>query len=439
MAPATDEKKKLEPKAELAEVGPCKLKVRVEVEAPKVHEKIEEKYRELGQTAELPGFRKGHAPRALLERKYGKAVLEDLKFELLNSSFEEVKEAKQLEPLGEPDIDVEKVEIRDGAPLVYEITVEVKPKVEVKRYAGLTVKKIEPAVTDADLDEELKNLREERAELVPHDGPAEKEDQVICDFELRVDGAVKQKIENNALVLNERISFHGAQLPDFHKAIVGKKAGDAVEYPITLPADHPDKTLAGKQGTIAAKLKSVKRRRLPELDAAFAKSFDMDSIEELKEDLRKHLLRQKEREGRRAQAEQILEQIVKENDFPLPEGLVDANTREAEARLRTELLMRGAKEEEVEEAIRRHTAESREAMIRNLKERFVLEHIAQKEKIYVTEEEIDDRIQAMASQTGRHPHEMRAYLEEHELLAPLRRSLREEAVRELLLSKATVE
>lgn len=439
MAPATEEKKKLDPKADISEVGPCKLKVRVEVEAPKVHERVEEKYRELAQSAELPGFRKGHAPRALLERKYGKAVLEDLKFELLNASFEEVKESKQLEPLGEPDIDVEKVELRDGAPLVYEITVEVKPKIEVKRYAGLTVKKVEPAITDADLDEELKDLREERAELVPHDGPAEMEDQVICDFELRVDGAVKQQVENNALLLNERISFHGAELPEFHKALAGKKQGETVEYPLTLPDDHPDKTLAGKKGTITAKIKSVKRRRLPDLDAAFAKTFDMDSIDELKEDLRKHLLRQKEREGRAAQAEQILEQILKENDFPLPEGLVAANTREAEARLRTQLLMRGAKEEEIEEALKKHAGESREAMIRNLKERFILEHVAQKEKIFVTEEEIDERIQAMASQAGRHPHEMRAYLEEHEMLAPLRRSMREEAAREFLISKAKVE
>jgi trigger factor len=439
MAPATEEKKKLEPKAEIAEVGPCKLKVRVEVEAAKVHERVEDKFRELAQTAELPGFRKGHAPRPILERKFGKALLEDLKFELLNSSFEEVKETHSLDPLGEPDIDVEKVEVKDNAPFAYEVTIEVKPKIEVKNYVGLKVKKSEAAVADAEIDEELRHLREERAELVPVDGPAAEGDQVICDFELRVDGAVKQQIENNALVLNEGISFHGTALPDFHKAIVGKKAGDTVEYPLSVADDHPDASIAGKKGTITAKIKAVKRRRLPEMDAAFAKTFDMDTVDELKDELRKQILRRKERESRSAQSAQILDQILKENDFPLPEGLVTASTKEAQDRARTQLLMRGAKEEEIEEAIKKHTEASREAMMRNLKERFVLEHVAQKEKIFVTEDEVDARIQAMAGQSGRHPHEMRAWLEEQELIAPLRRSMREEAAREFLISKATVE
>src|SRR5688572_14004122 len=143
MAAATDEKKKLEPKADISEVGPCKLK-----------------------------FREGHAPRPLLEKKFGKAVLDDLKFDLLTHSYEEVKESGQVEPLGEPDVDVEKVEVKDNAPFVYEFTVEVKPKVALKSYTGHKVKKAEAAVSDADLEQELTELREEHAQLVPMDGPA---------------------------------------------------------------------------------------------------------------------------------------------------------------------------------------------------------------------------------------------------------------------------
>jgi len=121
MAPATEEKKKLNPKAETKDVGPCKLEITVTLEAGVVKEQIEAKYKELAEQAEIPGFRKGHAPRPLLERKFGKGVLEDLKFELLNSSFEEVKEAQKLEPLGEPEIDVEKLEVKDGAPFAFTV------------------------------------------------------------------------------------------------------------------------------------------------------------------------------------------------------------------------------------------------------------------------------------------------------------------------------
>ncbi len=439
MAAATEEKKKLEPKAEIVEVGPCKLKIRVEVTAAKVHERVEDEYKKLAQTAELPGFRKGHAPRPILERKFGKALLEDLKFDLLSTSFEEVKESSKLEPLGEPDIDVEKIEVKDNAPFAYDVTIEVKPKIEVKNYAGLKVKKVEAAVTEAEIDDHLKELREEHAELTPTDDTAAEGDQVIGDFELRVESDVKDKVENVALFLNDKISFHGVELPEFHKALSGKKAGDTVDYPLMLADDYRDKALAGKKAQLIAKIKAVKRRRFPELDAAFAKTFDLDSIDELKEDLRKHLGREKEREARSAQAAQILDQILKENDFPLPEGLIEVSTKEAQDRARSQLLMSGADEREVEESVTKHGAESRDAMIRHLKERFVLEEIARREKVFVTEDDVDARIQSMAGQAGRHPHEMRAALEEREMLAPLRRSMREEKVKEFLLSKAVIE
>ena len=439
MAPATEEKKKLEPTAEIAEVGPCKLKIKVEVSAAKVHERVEDEYKKLSQTAELPGFRKGHAPRPILERKFGKALLEDLKFDVLSGSFEEVKEEKHLEPLGEPEIDVEKVELKDNAPFTYEVTIEVKPKIEVKNYTGLKVKKVEAEVTDADVETHLKDLREEHAELVPVEDAAAEGDQAIGDFELVTDAGVKDKAENVALFLNDKIAFHGVELPEFHKALAGKKAGDTVDYPLMLADDYADKALAGKKAKISAKIKAVKRRRLPELDAAFAKTFDMDSIDELKDDLRKHLKREKEREASSAQVREALDQILKENDFPLPEGLIAASTKEAEERARTELLMRGAAEDQVEDAVSKHQAESRDAMIRHLRERFVLEEIARKEKIFVTEDDVDARLQAMAGQAGRHPHEIRSMLEEREMMSSLRRSMREEKVREFLLSKATIE
>lgn len=439
MAPATEEKKKLEPKTDIAEVGPCKLKVRVEVAAARVHERIEDEYKKLAQSAELPGFRKGHAPRPILERKFGKALLDDLKFDLLTTSFEEVKETSKLEPLGEPDIDVEKVEVKDNTPFTYEVTIEVKPKIEIKNYSGLKVKKAEASVTDADLEQQLKDLREEHAELVPTDEPAAEGDQVIGDFDLRVGDESKEKAENVALFLNPKISFHGVELPEFHKALAGKKAGDAIEYPLMLADDHPDKKLAGQKALITAKIKSVKRRSLPELNEAFAKTFDLDSVDELKDDLRKQLLRQKEREAQSAQVTQILDQILKENDFPLPEGLIETSTIQARERAKSDLLMRGAQEEEVDEAMTKHEAESREAMVRNLKERFVIEEIARREKIFVTEDDVDARIQSMAGQMGRHPHELRSMLEAQEMIAPLRRSMREEKVREFLLSKAVVE
>ncbi len=440
MSDATEaEEAKLEPKVEAAEVGPCKLKLTIEVAVDKVRARIEEKYKELNDGMALPGFRKGHAPRHILERKFGKQIVDEVKFNLLSKSFEEAKEAKDLEPLGDPDLKVDAIELKEGAPFKYDVTIEVRPQLALKTYAGVSVKRVAAAVTDADLEAQMRELQDSRAEWLPVEGASAAEDQVIADFELIVDGKAVDKTENNAIVLNADISFYGMALADFHKTLCEKLAGTRAEYSITLPATWADKAAAGKPATIATTIKGIKRRKLPPVDAEFAKSFDMDSVDELKEHWKKRLEREKEKESRHEMADEVVAAILKENEFPLPEGLIKAGTEEATLRARTQLMMRGASEEEAEAAAKKAAEESREAVVRSIRERFVLEHIAQKEKIYVTEDQVEERIQRLASQTGKWPHEMRAYLEEQGLMSQLRRGMREEAVREFLLSKAKVE
>lgn len=435
---AEAEEKKLEPSCTSTEVGPCRLKLAIEVAADKVKESIEKKYKDLNDSMALPGFRKGHAPRNLLERKFGKQILEEVKYDLLRRSYDEVKEAKKLEPLGEPDLDADKIEVKDGSTFAYEVTIEVRPQIAVKTYTGLKVKRPALKVTDADLEVQLKELRESRAEWIPAEGTAREDDQIVADFELVVDGKTIDKSENNALVLDEDISFYGMALSDYHKAIVGATVGAKVDYPIQLPDPWADKALAGKKGRIVCAVKSIKRRRLPEIDADFAKAFDMDSVDELKEHWRKRLEREQEKEARSRMADQILETLIRENPFPLPQGLVKAGTEEALTRLKTQLLMKGASEEEAGKAAEKAASESKESIERSIRERFVLEHVAQKEKIFVTEDQIEERIQQLASQSGKWPHEMRAWLEEQGLMTPMRRHMREEAVREFLISKAEI-
>src|SRR5688572_22121052 len=156
-----EEERKLEPKVEMSDVGPCKIKLRIEIAAERVHDEIEHKYEELNESVALPGFRKGKAPRAILEKKFGKAMLEDLKFELLNRSFEEAKEEKSLEPVGNPDFtDPEKLAIEVDKPFVYELSIETRPKVEVKAYEGLKITKPKVTADDKDVEAVLKGYQE---------------------------------------------------------------------------------------------------------------------------------------------------------------------------------------------------------------------------------------------------------------------------------------
>jgi trigger factor len=437
-----EEEKKLEPKSEIQEVGPCRHKLRVEITADKVKERIEHKYHELAESVELPGFRKGHAPRNVLERKFGKALLDDLKFELLSASFEEIKEEKKLEPVGEPDVaEVEKLAVEAGKPFAYEVTIEVRPTIELKNYEGLKVARPPMEVEEKDIEAVLKSFLDAKAELVPvEEGGALENDQMIADFTLVVDGKEIEKGENSALFLNDDISFYGLRLNDFYKAVLGKKAGETVEYPTKLPEDFASKELAGKDALIRTSVKAVKRKKLPALDTEFAKKhFDMDSLDELREDVKKRISREKETRARAVMGERLVEELVKLNPFPMPEGLIAAGTEEALQRAHLNLAQKGVPDEEIHKVLEKDKGESRENMEKALRAHFILEHLAQKEKIFVVEDAVEERVAQIASQYGKWPHEMRAYLEENGLLAQLRRNMREDLVKEFLLSKAVIE
>lgn len=439
-APTEEEQKKLEPKATIEEIGPCKIRIKIEIAAEKIKERIDDKYRELNETVSLPGFRKGHAPRSLLERKFGKEVVENVKYDVVSGSFDEVKEEKKLEPVGEPQLEVEKIAVEEGKPVAFEVVMEVRPNFELKDYTGVQVKKEKIEVADSEIDDAIRGFQEARAELVPaEDGTAKADDQVICDLEILTEGRSVKKEENAAFFLTDKLAFFGANLPDFAKAFHGRKPGDTVEHAVSIPEGYPDANLRGKPGHLKAVIKSVKRKRLPEVDAAFLKEFDCDTVEEYRDYLRKRIAQEKEHEAEEKLADRVVEEIVKRHDFAMPEGLVAGATEEALQRARMELMMRGAKEEEIAKAIDAMRNESREEMATTLRAHFILEQIAQKERIFVTEDQIEERIQQLAARQGVWPHELKAHLEKENLLTPLRRQMKQEEVRKFLLSKASIQ
>lgn len=437
---AETEQKKFEPTAAIEEIGPCKIKVKVEIKAETVKQRIDEKYKELNDSVALPGFRKGHAPRNLLERKFGKEILDNLKYEMVSGSFEEVKESKKLEPVGEPQIEVEKLAVQEGQAFAYEFTMEIRPTFELKEYAGVKVVKPKVEATEDDVNKVIEGFREARAELVPaEDGVAKAGDQVIGDLDLLADGKSIQKSENQAIFLNESIAFYGAQIPEFAKALEGKKAGDTVEHALPIPPGYPDANHRGKTGTLVAKIKGIKRKKLPEVNAEFCKEFDCDTVEELRDYLKKRILAEKEQDQKEHLADQVVDELVKRHDFAMPEGLVQTAADEALQRARLDLVSRGAKEEEIAKAVEAMKSESREQMAKTLRAHFILEQIAAKEKIFVTEDQIEERVQQLASRQGVWPHEFKQQLEQQNLMPQLRRQMRQEAVREFLLSKAVIE
>jgi trigger factor len=437
-----DKEKKFSPKHEVQEIGPCKLKVLVEISAERVQEEVDHKYKEINDSMALPGFRKGHAPRLVLERKFGKALLDDVKAEILSGSFEEVREERKLEPVGEPDIDVDKLKVEAGKPFAYEVTIEVRPNIDIKEYEGIKVARPAVIVKEKSVDKVLKGFQESKAELIPvENGLALADDQIIADLTLVLDGKTLDSCDNSALFLAPDLSFYGVELKEYYLALVGKKVGDMVEYPVKLPQSFMDKAHAGEDAVIRTAIKAIKRKQVPEINDDFAKKhFDMDSVDEIRKDIRKRLVREEENRGRAVMGEQIVEEIIRANDFPMPEGIIASGAEEAQRRAHVDLTMKGMSEEEIRKIMEEEDqTRSRENMAKALKAHFILEHLAQKEKIFVTEDQVEECVNRLATQHGKWPHEMKAYLEENGLLAQLRRRMREELVKDYLLSKAVIE
>ncbi|OHB69439.1 MAG: trigger factor [Planctomycetes bacterium RBG_16_43_13] len=430
----------LNPKADLEEVGPCKYKIKVEVSLEKVKEKLDEKYKGLSDNLAMPGFRRGRAPRKLLERKFGKDVLNELKQELLTASFDEVIEEKKLEPIGDPQLDFDKIDLKDDAPFNYELVIETRPKFELSEYKGIKVKKPAVKVTAKEIDNALNNLREMKAEYVSaEDGKAKQDDQIVADFELTCEGKQVLKSENASLLLNDKIAFYGVMLPEFYKQILNKKVGNNVEYDITLPDNFKEKILVGKNAKISITIKSIKRKKLPELNDAWAKTMDIETVEQLKEELKKHITKDKDASARSAMADEIVAGLIDKIDFAMPEGLIQKSADEHLGRLKLDLAMKGLDEDAIKKELDKHKGESRDKMVKGLKAHFILDAIAQKERIFVTDDEVEQQITVMASQMGRWPHEVKQYLAEQGMMPQLRRQMREDKTREFLLTSAAVE
>ncbi|MBI4232348.1 trigger factor [Candidatus Peregrinibacteria bacterium] len=430
----------LEPKAEVKEVGPCKYAVKVEVSKEKVSQRVIAKYDEMANTVSFPGFRKGKVPRSVVERKYGKEILKDLKMEIVNQSFDEVIEKEKLDPLLLPEADLEKFEIAEDKPFVYELTLEVRPKFELPEYKKINVKKPEIKVSAKDVDNTISNLIDSKAELVPvEDGVSKENDQIVGDFELYSDDKQVLKSENSALFLNKNVSFFGIMLPEFHKALLGSKAGQTKTHDLSVPNDFKYKELAGKKAQIKIAIKGIKRKRVPELTDEFAEALGAESVEKLKEEVKKHIQTEKENSTKAAMADEIIKKILDKVDFPLPETLIKSGVEDTMSRAKLDLAMRGVDEKVAEEEVNKLRDKSQAGVTQGIKAGFVLEAVAKKERIFVTEDEIETRISQIAAGMGKWPHEVKQYFAQRNLMPQLRRDMREEKTRAFLLENAIIE
>lgn len=371
----------------------------VEVDAEKVNEGLDAAFKKVVKNVTVPGFRKGKVPRVIFEKRFGvEALYQDALDILLPEAYAKAVEEAGIEPVDVPKIDIEQME--KGKSLIFTARVIVKPEVKLGQYKGLEVEKMDATVTDEDVENELKRLQENYAELVvKEDGKIEKGDTAVIDFEGFVDGEPFEggKAENYSLEIGS-----GVFIPGFEDQLVGMKAGEEKEIEVTFPEEYHAKELAGKPATFKVKVHEVKEKQLPALDDEFAKDVDdeVETLEQLKEKIRARLEETKKNEAEAALRDAVVEKAAENAEIDIPEVMVKNETdrmlREFDQRLQLQglnldLYYQFSGQDEA--ALREQMKEDAEKRVRVA---LTLEAIAKAENIEVTEEEVNEELEKMA-------------------------------------------
>lgn len=425
---------------EIKEIGPCKIQIKIEVPAEKIKEKLDEKYNSYISSAVIPGFRKGFAPRELVERKFGKDIKEEFKNDLIGSSCADAFKDHNLKPISEPQIDYQKIIIEEAKPLSFDVIIEVEPTINLTDYTSVQVKKIIPAeINDKDIDNAIENIQTKHGEWQVLENQAAKNgDMLVFNQETFIDDKRIHQNENTNFIIGSGIKFFGKTSNAIGDSLVGVKNGDFKEVELKVPDDVEKTEYRGKEAKIKITIKEVKRLKIPELTEDWAKLIGFDSVIHMKEEIKKRLQNQKEKEVDYKTEEQILDSILGKTDFQLPESLVNENINYLLRRWTLPMLMEGRTEKEVSGEIENMRAKAKETAVKELKIQFICDHVAKKEKIFVTEDEINQRINELAGHYHKWPNEIRKYYEENHQLGQLRADIREEKVRKFLREKAII-
>ena len=358
---------------------------------------IEKAYKREGKKYNVPGFRKGHAPRAVIEKMYGADIFH---YDAINDLFPEAYEAAVVEsgiqPVGRPEADVVSESLEDG--VVLKVTVAVKPEIKVGNYTGLKATKKVNTVDDADVEAELVRMQNRNGRIITREGKAENGDTVDMDFEGFVDGVAFEggKAEHYSLVLGS-----GSFIPGFEDQLIGHEAGEEFDVNVTFPEEYQAKELAGKAAVFKIKLHEVKTKELPALDDEFAKDVsEYDTLDELKASIRKGMEEQNEKQAALAVENDLVDQVIATIEGDIPEAMYEARMDEAVRDFEYRLAQQGLKLDMylqyMGQTMESFRASFREQAEKQVKIRLALEAVAAAEQIAASDEELEAELQRVA-------------------------------------------
>jgi trigger factor len=441
---AVDEMKKLPQQVEISDAGPCRKHVKVTIERVAIDALIEEKFSDLmlKNPAQISGFRAGKAPRKIIERKFKKEVYGEAKTQLLMASLEQLAEDSTLSPLSPPELDPGSVLIPEDGPMVYEFRIEVRPEFDLPSYKNLKVKKPVHEFSDAEIAKESTRLLEPYGSLVPKDGTTAAValfDTVTVDAVIKDGDKELNTVNEIALKVEKRLALSDGVAQKFGEQMAGAKVGDTRSVDITLSQEVGTESLRGAKVQAVFTVKEIKATRPPELTEALYENFGVRNAEQFGEYVRARLNRFMEYTQRNAARASVFETLAKDAKFDLPQDLLVRQARKTLQRRVMEMRSSGMNDEQIlgrqrvlEQDVIRTTAAA-------LKEHFVLQKIAEIEKLEIEDEDIDAEIEAIADRSGESPRKVKARMEREDMLEALATELLERKALETVLATAEYE
>jgi len=422
---------------EIEEVGPCKKLLKFDIPKETIDDEWQKQLKEVSKMAKVPGFRKGKAPRKLLEKNYGDKIMDDVKRAVVSGSYQQAIEENKLSPIGDPDIGNFDLEL--GKPLKFEITLEVLPTFELGDYKGMKLQRKPVSVTDEDIDKALETISKQKAQLtIVKTGKVKVEDFIICDCEVGInDEVVWSDQELEVMVSGSHVA--DINVPDLKDRLVGAKSGDKVSVDVELGDSFSVEQHRNKSAKMEISIKEIKRPKSPKIDDELAKQVGYDTLGELKEFMSKRLEMEKKRMAEGEMQEQISSKLIEMAGFEMPEDMIKHHTNERLHKYQLDLVNKGTPQEEIEKHTEDMKSASEEAVVRDFKMSLVLEHIAEKERIFVTEDDVNRRISEMAGMYGLDAAGMKKQLEKMNSMSNLRHQLRESKTLNLLMKEANIE
>ena len=412
-------------------------KLTIEVPAEEFDAAIKNAYNKNKNKFSIPGFRKGKAPLAMLEKMYGAGIFyEDAANEVIDASYPKAAEESKEEIVSTPEIKVTQIE--KGKAFIYEATVALKPEVTLGEYKGVEVKKAEAVVTDEDVENELTAARKKNGRLIDvEDGAIEDGDNTIIDFTGYIDD---KTFDGGAgtdypLVIGSHSFIEG-----FEDQLIGKKKGETCDVNVTFPAEYHADELAGKPAKFVVTIKEVKRNELPELNDELASEVsDFDTLDEYKADIRKKLQEKKEQDAKVENENNVIEKVVENAQMELPQPMVDTQAREMVENYARRLQSQGLNINDY----MKYTGMTPEKLMeqmrpeaeKRIKTRLVLEKVVEVENVEVSDEKLDEQINEIAASYKLEGAKLKEMMGEREK-EQIREDLKVQAAIDLLVEQA---